>query len=1173
MSKKSVYLLPIIYILLFLAVPQEAQSQSLELIPAVNQGARYPVTVEGFKQLLLDIDKAGTAEEYDILLDGELDLSQASIGRDFVVEDPSLDTITLMSIESKLTIKGKTKDAILRLPDQCFLGQAISFSNLTLQVAQLFGNGHSLLFENIQHLGKTCLYGGGNRDLTGDPVLLFDQVAGGTWEIYGGNEKGALTGDIQIKILSMIGEIDRLCGGSATGEITGNITTEICSLDGRLLEYYGGGLGTELNAVTVNGIIKNRLSSDNTNFTLGNFIGGVARSTTGMITNKIEGKGSFSDNGCFVGGSQIGEIYGGITTSIDSRAFHQGERSFIGGNQRLGAIYGSITNKIYAGKANAGSFKRIDGAGGLDISKVSLTNSENLLPAVDLNDPQKRTAEEIEYDQLTAESRLALAKSKTNFLVVGNVTTQVLGGCVSDVLGMDNTINGAGSMGVIKGDVHLSLGEASLAYSKSWGLHMQKVGKDPDILTTENYLGALYGFSVAAGGGSAQETLETSLYIQGKTTLDIYEALVQNAYGGSFSGIIEGECQVTCRGGQVTSIFGAGSGCYRIYGDSLFEMTGGKLENVGAAGSEKDRRMIGTAQTKIVGGDFLGTIVGTYGRVSNHMIDGDVKTHISGGRFFKSNDPTKIIGSVAKEGMISGDIELRVTGKVELADDLQIIAGRPKAASAKNYLGGPAKQVTFSMETDQQFSGMEIIGDGSENTKTLSSSKVYLDICTPQGNFSLVQGMVKNSFAGELLHEVMVDIKDAKAIKQLIASDTTSFTNHLIAKSKNQVALKIGTAKIDEVLNFTHLTVSDQLTAQKILNGSEAKSENFAQMYHQFGEVELLKEAIIKVEQLKTGSLKAATEAELHSPAGAENIYLNKLVTESHLIWRLLTSSRQQEIIGTYFGVQSGFPIITFTDQSQGLTPDNFIGFDEFGYSYTGDNSEQTSYAVAATILEYQVVSPYGEIKYLPARAPDNEPLPVAIWGNGTSRFGRVVVPLNSLLPLDITFVESESVEFQQAELKISNGEERQIIEKRWFPESGYHHQLQASFQQTTENLELVAVPSEIDFGTHSIGQTTIFYPQIVGKLQIKDTRIEKENWQLKLKAISDKKGELFFKKQGQIYSLEEEFLLMEGQGSFETDFSEWDTKTGIFLRMAKERQKIGTYSFSFHWVLTTKVE
>lgn len=34
MSKKIVYLLPIIYILLFLAVPQEAQSQSLELIPA-----------------------------------------------------------------------------------------------------------------------------------------------------------------------------------------------------------------------------------------------------------------------------------------------------------------------------------------------------------------------------------------------------------------------------------------------------------------------------------------------------------------------------------------------------------------------------------------------------------------------------------------------------------------------------------------------------------------------------------------------------------------------------------------------------------------------------------------------------------------------------------------------------------------------------------------------------------------------------------------------------------------------------------------------------------------------------------------------------------------------------------------------------------------------------------
>ncbi|MEG1503641.1 MAG: hypothetical protein RSC16_05285 [Enterococcus sp.] len=1172
MSKKIVYILPIIYILLFLAVPQEAQAQSLELIPAVKQEVLYPVTVDGFKRLLLDIDELGTAEEYEILLDGELDLSQTFVGRDIVAKDPSLDTVTFMSIESQLNFKGRTKDAFLKLPAQSFMGQTASFSNLTLQADELYGNGHRVLFENIHHVGKTFLYGGGSRNLTGDPTLLFDQVTGGNWEIYGGNEKGVVTGNIQINILNMTGTIDRLCGGSVNGKIEGNITTEIDSMAGYLIDYYGGGLGTEADPVTVNGEIKNKIASTNPNFILGNFIGGVAVGTTGKINTQIEGKGSFSTNGCLVGGSQIGDINGGITTSIDSRAFQQGERSYVGGNQKRGAIYGSITNKIYAGSANAGSFKRIDGAGSLEIPKVSLTNSESLLPNVDLSDPQKRTSEEVAYDQLTSDARLSLAKSKTNFLVVGDVATQILGGCVSDGLGRDHILTGAGASGVIKGNVYLSLGEASLAYSKSWALRMEQLGKDPNRLTSENFLGGLYGFSVAAGGGSTQQTLETSLYIQGNTTLDIHEALVNYAYGGSFSGIVEGNCQVISRGGQSKNIFGAGGGCYRIYGNSLFEMIDGKIESIGAAGSEKDRRIIGNAEAKISGGEFLGTIVGTYGVASNHLIDGDVKTYISGGRFVDNNNPVKIIGSVAKEGMISGDIELQVTGEVELPDDSQIIAGRPKEANTKNYLGSSDKQIFFTMKTDQQFSGIEIIGDGSDNIKTIYSPKIELIIDAPKSEFALIQGMVKNSFAGELAHEVAIDIQAAKSISRLIGSDSTSFTNHLVANSKNNVMLNIGAAEINELMNFTHLTISGQLTAQKILNGSNATADNFAQNYYQFGEIELTGKAILKVTQLKTGSLNAATGSELHSPAGAENIYLDHLLTESQLTWRMLTSSGQQTITGNYFGVQSGFAVMTFINQDQALSPANFIGFDEYGYSYTGDKNGNIGCAIAATILDYHVISPYGEINYRPMLS-ENESLPMEVWGNGTNKSGKVVVPLNSPDPLEITFIESDLFEFMQAEVKISKGEEKHLTEITWQPERGYSHRLNAMFQPTIETLKLVSVPSMIDFGTHSVGRTTIFYPQVFGKLQIKDTRSGKENWQLTVQAKSDTYGELFFNNQGRAYSIEEAYLLAENQGSFTTDFSDWDTEQGLFLLLDKERQKIGSHPITFHWVLTTKVE
>ncbi len=73
-------------------------------------------------------------------------------------------------------------------------------------------------------------------------------------------------------------------------------------------------------------------------------------------------------------------------------------------------------------------------------------------------------------------------------------------------------------------------------------------------------------------------------------------------------------------------MFGSGGGCYRLYGDSYLEMTGGQIENVITAGSDSDRRMIGNGYTKILAGEFIGLLAGSYGVRSNHMIDGNIET-------------------------------------------------------------------------------------------------------------------------------------------------------------------------------------------------------------------------------------------------------------------------------------------------------------------------------------------------------------------------------------------------------------------------------------------------------------------------------------------------------------------------------------------------------------------
>lgn len=357
MSKKFAYFF--IYLVIFFFGPfmTQAEAESLELFPPIDQQKEYPLSAAGMKELLFDLYQFGTEEHYMIQFDGALDLSQTAVGNNESLSNPTIETINFASLPASLTFKGAGADSHLSLPKTCFFGQDSHFETLNLKASKIYGNGHQLYFENIQHSDHTQLFGGSDGNLVGNPILVFQGVTGGSWEIYGGNEAGTLTGSPSIQLLSLTGDIQRLCGGSLKGEIIGNVSTRVQQLNGMLMNYYGGGFGTADEPVNVKGTIDNQLTSESTAFTLGDFVGGAAFGETGAVNTLITGKGSFSDTGILIGGSQVGEIHGqeqAITTVIDTRQFQKGERNFVGGNQYSGTIYGDIENQIYAGKASQG---------------------------------------------------------------------------------------------------------------------------------------------------------------------------------------------------------------------------------------------------------------------------------------------------------------------------------------------------------------------------------------------------------------------------------------------------------------------------------------------------------------------------------------------------------------------------------------------------------------------------------------------------------------------------------------------------------------------------------------------------------------------------------------------------------------------------------------------------
>ncbi len=204
---------------------------------------------------------------------------------------------------------------------------------------------------------------------------------------------------------------------------------------------------------------------------------------------------------------------------------------------------------------------------------------------------------------------------------------------------------------------------------------------------------------------------------------------------------------------------------------------------------------------------------------------------------------------------------------------------------------------------------------------------------------------------------------------------------------------------------------------------------------------------------------------------------------------------------------------------------------------------------------------------------PENHPLPLDVWGIADEREGEIIIPARNKSNSELRFSETDQVSFQQAEVLASNGEKTILTENFWQPTDNYFYQIKAAFQQGAGSLKLLSVPTLMDFGQQAIGRKTTFYPEILGKLEIKDTRKEQNPWELTLQAEAPEEGMLYFLADGKTTSLDEAAILFKQTGSLETTLDDWDESKGIFLKIPKERQKLGKHPMTFHWTLTTKVE
>ncbi len=1028
--------------------------------------AEYTNSAEGIRQALFDMYQNGNGQEFALYVGsgGSLSLPTNLTSKTIpaTVDNTNMTFYALQGKVSRLIITGHSDDPItdattlttgsrtVALGTDIYFGSDVVIRNLNYSGTRMYMNGYSLSLNGGSTGNGLAIYGGSNNgDLSGNPTITLNATGSGTWNIYGGNQNGGtLTGNTAIVVNNTVGNISTIAGGANIGTIDGNTSVTINRLNGTLSNYYGGGFGTNAsNTANVTGNVETTFQTTNASFRLSTFAGGVQYGNiNGTIRSTISGAGGWSGiSNRFVGGSFYGNIGSdrskdAIVTNLDASSYSTGRSEFEGGNRNTGTITGNIVNTVKAGpSASVGGIGDFNGGGGNNVS--TLTQSS------------MGASNTTTYDNYTPEQRAALAEAAASFKVYGDITSHLVSGSFSNGA-IYSTAAGRG--GYVEGNTTIEVGTITSDGSPG-GDGIAYTGTRPtnlDYSTSNKTRGYSSGWDIVGGGGYPGTAWD--IYIKGNTKTILNNTVARWTYGGSFSGVIEGNSSNTLNSGIVDTLEGTGYTGRRVYGDGRTTVNNGQVDWFLSGGGWDDLLVTGNVAVTVYDGVINASLGASYGVASSHTINGNSDNRVFGGNF--SGTPRTgsngFSGGVTNNGRLLGNASLTLDlrnydGEFALPSGTNISGGNP--FNSTNIVGTDSSNtITLNIYTkpgSDALNGATIYGDGGRTASNTRSGKIYMNIQAEGSSIgNLYTTYYSNISSSQILRDVEMRLQGAKSINGISGGNASdNFTNTIVANSSNQVKMNFG-ENVDGtafyqtdpiavtglgIVNFTELNVTNGIKLMAnggdIKNGRSATAANHATTYHQFGDIHLSKDAgigITSATNLISGAkLTVEDKGTIESPPGTGRINLSDFATpdtdKDHLTWLKTTTNDAGSRVnsqGTWFGAVSAYQVLTINPtaaNAAAITPINFSGIEKAtGKTFIGDNDVTNAangygIAIPGSIINYEVETPgvangIGAISHnVTAVKENNTPLTLQAWG--TEQAGTQVQKGRLLIPYTVT--------------------------------------------------------------------------------------------------------------------------------------------------------------------------
>ncbi|MGQ4242297.1 hypothetical protein ACUD7I_01755 [Enterococcus casseliflavus] len=1028
--------------------------------------AEYTNSAEGIRQALFDMYQNGNGQEFALYVGsgGSLSLPTNLTSKTIpaTVDNTNMTFYALQGKVSRLIITGHSDDPItdattlttgsrtVALGTDIYFGSDVVIRNLNYSGTRMYMNGYSLSLNGGSTGNGLAIYGGSNNgDLSGNPTITLNATGSGTWDIYGGNQNsGTLTGNTAIVVNNTVGNISTIAGGANIGTIDGNTSVTINRLNGTLSNYYGGGFGTNAsNTANVTGNVETTIQTTNASFRLSTFAGGVQYGNiNGTIRSTISGAGGWSGiSNRFVGGSFYGNIGSdrskdAIVTNLDASSYSTGRSEFEGGNRNTGTITGNIVNTVKAGpSASVGGIGDFNGGGGNNVS--TLTQSS------------MGASNTTTYDNYTPEQRAALAEAAASFKVYGDITSHLVSGSFSNGA-IYSTAAGRG--GYVEGNTTIEVGTITSDGSPG-GDGIAYTGTRPtnlDYSTSNKTRGYSSGWDIVGGGGYPGTAWD--IYIKGNTKTILNNTVARWTYGGSFSGVIEGNSSNTLNSGIVDTLEGTGYTGRRVYGDGRTTVNNGQVDWFLSGGGWDDLLVTGNVAVTVYDGVINASLGASYGVASSHTINGNSDNRVFGGNF--SGTPRTgsngFSGGVTNNGRLLGNASLTLDlrnydGEFALPSGTNISGGNP--FNSTNIVGTDSSNtITLNIYTkpgSDALNGATIYGDGGRTASNTRSGKIYMNIQAEGSSIgNLYTTYYSNISSNQILRDVEMRLQGAKSINGISGGNASdNFTNTIVANSSNQVKMNFGenvdgTASYQTdpiavtglgIVNFTELNVTNGIKLMAnggdIKNGRSATAANHATTYHQFGDIHLSKDAGIGISSatnlISGAKLTVEDQGTIESPPGTGRINLSDFATpdtdKDHLTWLKTTTNDAGSRVnsqGTWFGAVSAYQVLTINPtaaNAAAITPINFSGIEKAtGKTFIGDNDVTNTangygIAIPGSIINYEVETPgvangIGAISHnVTAVKENNTPLTLQAWG--TEQAGTQVQKGRLLIPYTVT--------------------------------------------------------------------------------------------------------------------------------------------------------------------------